>query len=141
MKTKITQAVIGGLVATLAMTLVMFIGPYMGLPKMNPAAMLSMMMGVHVIIGWSMHFMIGIIFALGYVFLLHPFLKKVKSKVVQGIIFGIAVFVFAQIMMAVHGALIGGMPPPEEGMLLMAAGSLIGHIIYGIVVVLIVKSE
>lgn len=46
MNNKILQAIKGGIIATLVMTMVMFVAPYMGLPKMNPAAMLSMMMGV-----------------------------------------------------------------------------------------------
>ena len=83
MKTKISQAVIGGIVATLAMTMVMFIAPYMGLPKMNAAAMLSMMMGVPVLIGWGLHFMIGIVFALAYVFLFVPILKKVRNRSIE----------------------------------------------------------
>jgi hypothetical protein len=74
MKTKITQALIGGIAATLVMTMVMFIGPMMGLPKMNPASMLSMMIGVPVFMGWVLHFMIGIIFALVYMYLFVPFL-------------------------------------------------------------------
>jgi hypothetical protein len=141
MKTKILQAVIGGFAATLVMTMVMFIGPFMGLPKMNPAAMLSMMMRVTIFIGWGMHFMIGIIFALAYLFLFAPLLKKVNSRVVKGIIFGSAVFVFAQIMMALLGALVVGISAPEGSILLMMTGSIIGHIIYGIVVVLIARDE
>jgi len=140
MKTKFTQALIGGIAATLVMTMVMFIGPFMGLPKMNPAAMLSMMMGVPVFMGWGLHFMTGIIFALVYVYLFVPLLKKVNSRVLKGIIFGFAVFVFAQIMIAVMSALFGGMASPEESMLLMLIGSVFGHLIYGIVVALFVQN-
>ncbi|MBG0780957.1 MAG: hypothetical protein H0S84_01675 [Bacteroidales bacterium] len=43
------------------MTLIMMVGPMMGMPKMNPATMLSMMMGFPLIVGWIMHFMIGLI--------------------------------------------------------------------------------
>jgi hypothetical protein len=46
MKSKLLQAVFGGIAATLVMTIVMVIAPYMGLLKMNPAAMLAIMMGV-----------------------------------------------------------------------------------------------
>ncbi len=140
MKTKISQAITGGIAATLVMTMVMFIGPFMGLPKMNPAAMLSMIMGFPLFIGWVMHFMVGIIFALAYVFLFVQLLKKVHSRIVKGIIFGIAVFIFAQIMMAVMSALLGGMSSPGGDMLLMMAGSLMGHAIYGITVALFVKN-
>ncbi|MEJ7674648.1 MAG: hypothetical protein WKF59_18600 [Chitinophagaceae bacterium] len=41
MKSKIAQSIIAGLVATAVMTGVGLMGPFMGLPKMNPAEMLS----------------------------------------------------------------------------------------------------
>jgi uncharacterized membrane protein YagU involved in acid resistance len=141
MKSKLLQAVLGGMAATLVMTIVMFIGPFMGLPKMNPAAMLSMMMGFPLFAGWIMHFMIGIIFALAYVFLFVPIVKKLNSRVMKGMIFGLAVFVFAQIMMAIMGAIFGEAPSPGGSMVLTIVGSIMGHIIYGIVVVLFVRNE
>jgi len=139
MKSKIQQSVIGGIIGTAVMTMVMFVAPMMGMPKMNPAAMLSSMMGFPIIIGWIMHFMIGVIFALGYVFLLKNMLKKINSKVLKGAIFGFAVFIFAQVMMQIMGALMGGMPMPQGSMVLMAMGSIIGHIVFGIVTVLFIK--
>lgn len=138
MKSKIQQSVIGGVIGTAAMTMIMFVGPMMGMPKMNPAEMLSGMMGVPVLIGWLLHFMIGVIFALGYVLLLNNLFRNINSKVLKGTIFGFTVFIFAQIMMAVMGAIMGGMPSPEGNMLLMAIGSIVGHIVYGIVAVLFV---
>lgn len=136
MKTKIQKSIIAGIVGTAVMTIVMFLAPMMGMPKMNPAAMLSAMMGVPILIGWIMHFMTGIIFALGYVFLLSNLVKKINSKVVKGAIFGIGVFIFAQVMMAIMEAVMGGMPAPQGNMLLMFIGSVMGHLVYGIVTVL-----
>jgi uncharacterized membrane protein YagU involved in acid resistance len=103
--------------------------------------MLSMMMGIPVFVGWIMHFMVGVIFALMYVFLLLPLLKNVKSKIAKGAIFGIAAFVLAQIAMMGMGAMLGNMPKPEGSMLLMMLGSIMGHVIFGIVVALFVKEE
>ncbi|MDA3907078.1 MAG: hypothetical protein PF484_13480 [Bacteroidales bacterium] len=139
MNTKVSKSVIGGLVATLVMTLFMFVGPMMGMPKMNPAEMLSIMMGVPVLVGWIMHFVIGVIFALLYIYLLKSHLTKVGSWVVKGIIFGLAVFVFAQIVRVIMGAIFGAMPSPEGNMVLMMIGSIVGHIVYGIIVVYFVK--
>ena len=136
MKTKIQKSVLGGLVGTAVMTLVIFLAPMMGMPKMNPAEMLSSMMGVPILIGWIMHFMTGIIFALGYVFLLSNLIKKINSKVLKGAIFGIVVFIFAQVMMTLMEAVMGGMPAPQGNMLLMFIGSVMGHLVYGIVTVL-----
>ena len=141
MSNKITQSLLGGIVATGVMTAVMMIAPMMGMPKMSPPALLSMMMGVPIGIGWLMHFMIGIIFALSYAFVFLNVLKKVNGNVLKGAIFGSAAFVFAQIAMAVMGAMFGGTPPMEGSMALVMIGSLMGHIIFGIVVALFVKKQ
>lgn len=141
MKTKISQAVIGGLVGTAAMTMVMFIAPMMGMPKMSPPAMLSTMMGVPLFAGWIGHFMIGVIFTLMYAFLLYPLLKKVSGRIFKGILFGLAAFIFAQIAMAMMGAMLGGMPAPEGNMVLVAMGSVIGHLVFGVVAALFVVEK
>jgi uncharacterized membrane protein YagU involved in acid resistance len=93
MKSKIAQSIIAGLVATAVMTGFVFLAPMMGLPKMNPAEMLSGMMGVSLMIGYLMHFMIGIIFAAVYVYLFNPKVH-ISSKLLKGVLFGFAVFVF-----------------------------------------------
>jgi hypothetical protein len=139
MTTKIKQSLIGGIVGTAIMTLFMFIGPMMGMPEMNPAEMLSMMTGFPILVGWLMHFMIGIIFAMAYAFFFINFVKKISSNVLRGTIFGLAVFIFAQIMMAIIGAMMGGMPPMEGSMMLMMIGSIIGHVVFGIGVAMFVK--
>ncbi len=46
MENKFGRAVLAGIIATAVMTGVGLMAPIMGLPKMNPAAMLSGMMGV-----------------------------------------------------------------------------------------------
>ena len=139
MKSQIQKSVLGGLLGTAAMTLIIFMAPMMGMPKMNPAEMLAGMMGVPIVMGWLMHFMTGIVFALAYVFIIKDLLKKINSKVAKGAIFGFAVFVFAQIMMRIMGAMMGGMPTPEGNMMLMAIGSIIGHLLYGVVTAIVVK--
>lgn len=139
MNNNILQAIKGGIIATLVMTMVMFVAPYMGLPKMNPAGMLSMMMGVPLFAGWTMHFMIGITFAFSYVILERLLLKKITNKIVKGVIFGVFAFIIAQIAMPIMGAMFGGMTAPKGNMALMMMGSVIGHIVFGIVVVFTVK--
>ncbi len=137
MKSKIAQTIIAGLVATAVMTGVGLMAPYMGLPKMNPAEMLSGMMGVSLIVGYLIHCMIGIIFAAAYVYLFNPKVH-IHSKLVKAILFGFAVFVFAQVMLFIIGKI---MPMPQDNMMLMMMGSLIGHLVYGIVVALIVPVQ
>jgi len=96
MERKIKQSIIGGIVATVIMSVFMFLVSFVGFPKMNPPAMLSGMMGVPLVVGWIMHFMIGIVFALAYAFLLFNLIKKSGGIIVRGIIFGVVVFIFAQ---------------------------------------------
>ena len=138
MKSKISQSIIAGMVATAVMTGFMFLAPMMGLPKMNPAEMLSGMMGVPVIAGYLIHFMIGVIFAAAYVYLFNPKVR-IQSKLVKGILFGFAVFIFAQLMLFIIGKMMP-MPMPQDNMMLMMLGSLIGHLVYGIVVALVVPA-
>jgi uncharacterized membrane protein YagU involved in acid resistance len=136
MKSKIAQSIIAGLVATAVMTGFIFLAPMMGLPKMNPAEMLSGMMGVPLMVGYLMHCMTGIIFAAEYVYLFNPKVS-ISSKILKGALFGFAVFVFAQVMMFIIGKIMP-MPMMEGSMMLMMIGSLIGHLVFGIVVALIV---
>lgn len=136
MKSKIAQTIISGMVATAVMTGVVLMAPYMGLPKMNPAEMLSGMMGVPIIAGYLMHFMIGIIFAAAFVYLFNPKVH-IENNLLKGGFFGLSVFLFAQMMMFVMGKLMP-MPVMEGNMMPMMIGSLIGHLVYGIVVALIV---
>ncbi len=134
MENQIKQSVFAGIAGTAVMTMVMFIAPFMGMPKMSPPDMLAGMMGLPLVMGWVMHFMIGIIFAAAYVYIFKKLLQNIQSKFLKGAIFGLAVFVFAQIMMAVMSA-----PSPEGSMIMLMMGSIIGHIIYGIVVALVAK--
>ncbi|MCY7408823.1 MAG: hypothetical protein LH473_00990 [Chitinophagales bacterium] len=140
MANKITQPIIGGIVATVAFSLETIIAPFMGLPKMSPPEMLSTMMGVSIALGWIMHFMVGIIFAFAYAFLFIKVVKKVSNNILKGAIFGLAVFIIAQIFIAIIGLLMP-MPPMEGSMMLVIIGSFIAHIIFGIVVALFVKEQ
>lgn len=131
MKNKWIVSIISGLVATSVMTMIGLMAPMMGLPKMNPAEMLSMMMGFPIMIGWAMHFMIGTVFSLGYTILWNKYSDKISNFFLRGVLFGFAVFVFAQMMMAINAIIIA--PPPMEGTLIAnLTGSLIGHIVYGV---------
>lgn len=126
------------MIATVIFTVVTMIAPVMGFPKMSPPAMLSMMMGLPIVVGWLMHFMIGIVFALAYSFIFINVLKKINNNLFKGIIYGLIAFMFAQIMMVVMGMMFP-MPPMEGSMMLMMIGSMIGHIVFGISVALLIK--
>ncbi|WP_339657589.1 DUF6789 family protein [Flavobacterium frigidarium] len=68
MSNKIQKSVLAGIIGTVVMTVVMMISQMMGMPKMSPPEMVSGMMGMPIFVGWMMHFVIGIVFALIYTF-------------------------------------------------------------------------
>jgi uncharacterized membrane protein YagU involved in acid resistance len=111
----------------------------MGMPKMNPPQMLATSMETSLVVGWIIHFMIGIVFALIYAYVISAWLTKISSTVLKGVVFGIIAFVIAQIGIQLMGAMLPNMPMPEGNMLILAMGSLIGHIVFGIVVSYFVK--
>ncbi|QDH78538.1 hypothetical protein FKX85_05630 [Echinicola soli] len=132
MSTEIQRTILAGIIGTAIMTVVMMLAPMMGIPKMSPPEMLSGMLGMPLIIGWIMHLMIGIVFAFGYTYLFF-FKHKIKDVWLRGAVFGIIVFVFAQIMLSVMG-MIFSMPKMEGSMMLIMIGNLIGHIVFGMAV-------
>ncbi len=132
MNTKIQKSILAGIIGTAVMTLVMMVAPMMGMPKMSPPTMLAGMLGMPIFVGWLMHFMTGIVFALIYTYLC-IFKWKISNVWLKGAVFGIIAFLFAQIMMAIMGKIMP-MPKMEGPMMLMAMGSLMGHIIFGMAV-------
>ena len=130
MESSISKSILGGIVGTIFMTIIMIVVPVMGIPKMSPPDMLAGMMNVPIIVGWIMHFMIGIIFALAYVYLFAPKVN-IDNLVVKGAVFGFALFIFAQIAMAIMGAIFS-MPAMEGSMILAIIGSIISHVVFGI---------
>ncbi len=141
MQNKLVRSILAGVLATAVMTVFMLLAPMMGFPKMNPADMMSGMLGVSPIVGWIMHFMIGIIFAAVYVYLFNPRVH-IHSRAGKGMVYGIVVFVFAQVMMFLMSKM---MPMPsnsmKDDMVLMMIGSLIGHLVFGLLVGLLVPLQ
>jgi uncharacterized membrane protein YagU involved in acid resistance len=131
MQSKISKAIVAGLTGTLAMTAFMFMGPLMGMPEMNIGEMLGGFMGIPTVIGWMAHFMIGATLALGYAFLFEAHLPG--SKLVRGMLYGLLPWLMSQVIvnpMMGAGIFASNTPSP----MLMVLGSLLGHLVYGIVV-------
>jgi len=124
MNINIRKAIMAGVIGTIVMTAVgLWIAPLMGMPPMNPAAMLAGAMGGSMVLGWMGHFMIGITLAVGY-----ALFGRVLPGAgwMRGAIFGIAPFLMAQmIVMPMMGM------PFFSGFGAMAVGSLVGHLVYG----------
>lgn len=132
MNTKIQKTILAGTIGTAIMTLVTMIAPMMGMPKMSPPQMLSSMLGVPVIVGWIMHFIIGIMFAFIYTFLCIT-KWKINNVYLKGVVFGVIAFIVAQIAMFLMGKMMT-MPTMEGSMMAMMIGSLMGHIVFGMAV-------
>jgi uncharacterized membrane protein YagU involved in acid resistance len=133
---KIRKGIVGGILGTTFMTFVIFGGPLVGLPKVSPPQMLSSMFGFPILDGWLMHFIIGIIFAMMYVFAIGRILKKIINAMLKGAIFGVFAFIFGQFMINILGALFTEAPPMTGSVLQIMMESLLGHITFGIVVAL-----
>lgn len=121
------RAIIAGVIGTGVMTAVgLWMAPIMGLPPMNPAVMLAGAMGGNLALGWAAHFMIGITLAAGYALVGS---KLPGPGIARGALFGIAPYLMAQTMvMPMMGM------PLFSGSVAMAMGSLIGHLVYGMVI-------
>lgn len=120
----VKRAVVGGLVGTLVMTVLVLAAPMMGLPPMNIGAMLGSVMGGSLVLGWMGHFIIGTVLALGYGAL---FANRLPGPgFVRGAVYGLLPWLMAQlVVMPMMGA---GL---FSGSFLAAAGSLMGHLVYG----------
>lgn len=139
-------AVVAGLVGTIVFTAVLMMAPKMGMPEMDIVGLLGSMFGKEIqILGWMMHLMMGVIFALVYAFLWS-----------RG--FGAPTWVFGLIFGAVHWLIVGmvmGMIPmmhasiksgtvkapglwmTNNGGIMAFMGGLVGHMIFGLVVALV----
>ena len=142
----IVAAIVAGLVGTAAMSLLMVMGPKMGLPKMAIWEMLGSMFDSHGnnTLGWMAHFMMGAVFALIYAALWSAGLGA--PTLIGGILFGAVHFV-------VVGLMLGGIPMMHAGIkagtvqapgvlmlnggIMGLMGGLVGHILYGLVVALV----
>ena len=130
-----TRAVAAGLIGTAAMTSLLLIEPSVGLPRIAIGQILSTALGLTpayltagAVMGWIIDFLVGALFALVYAAFLERRLPGVP--VVRGVIFGILVFILAQLvfMPLVGGGLF------SHGDLQMLLGSFLGHIVYGAIV-------
>jgi len=139
-------AIIAGLVGTMAISMVMAIGPRMGMPKMDIVDMLSTMFGKpNHTLGWMMHFMMGVIFALIYAFLWS--LGVGSATWLNGLVFGAVHWLVVGVVMGMiplmhAGIRSGAVKAPglwmtNNGGMMAFVGGLIGHLVFGLVVALI----
>jgi uncharacterized membrane protein YagU involved in acid resistance len=119
----------GGLIGTMVMTGMMYmVAPMMGL-DMDIAQMLGSMMGGSWAAGMAVHFLNGaVIFPLVYAYALYEWLPG--GPLVKGAAWGTVLWLLAQtVVMPMMG---GGFFSMAMGGMMAAMGSLIGHLVYGV---------
>lgn len=129
------NAVIAGFAGTVVMTLFTYMAPLMGF-SMDIPKMLSSMFGNILVIGWIMHFMIGIILAVSYGLI---FFNKLSfsNPILKGAVFSLLPWLMAQLIVMPMMTSMQGMGFAAglfSGSLLIAMASLMGHLLYGIVI-------
>ena len=129
MTQSLPKALLGGAAGTAAMTAMMYgVAPMMGL-HMDIAAMLGSMMGNNWTLGMVAHLMNGVvIFPMAYALVVAS--KLPGSPAMRGMLFGVGLWLVAQAMvMPMMG---GGLFSSAMGGMMAAGGSLMGHLIYGV---------
>lgn len=83
----ILAAITAGITGTIAMSMVLAMAPKMGMLKMDIVTLLGTMFGkANPDLGWLMHLMVGVIFALIYTY---PWSTRIGTEnLVDGLIFG-----------------------------------------------------
>ncbi|MCK0131714.1 hypothetical protein MWU59_09380 [Flavobacteriaceae bacterium F08102] len=140
MLNKIVSGIISGVIATAFMSLFMYVASSVGMPTSAPQELIEYVFGVTLISGWIFHFIIGIVLALLYIFIFRQMLTAVNSWFIKGIIFGFIAFLIAQIgFFGLEQAAYDMPNPSSDDTVLVVTGGLIGHLVFGIMVVLLLK--
>jgi uncharacterized membrane protein YagU involved in acid resistance len=137
-----SRTIIAGVTATIVMTLFTYMGQFMNL-KMDIPAMLGSIFGGNLLIGWIMHFMIGIILAFNYAIIFYSKIG-INPILLRGAIFGIIPWLMAQIIVMPMMSMVNGMAYSAglfSGSFMMAMASFVGHLIFGTVVGIIYRPE
>lgn len=127
------RILIGGLAATIVITVMMYFGASMmtGAP-MDIAGELARMIGAPWVLGMVIHFVLGtVVFSFAYTLVVSKFL--LGNGVIRGLIWGVILWLIAMLMMGPmmgKGVFMGAMPA--------AIASLVGHLAYGLTLGLIV---
>jgi uncharacterized membrane protein YagU involved in acid resistance len=143
----LVAAIVAGLAGTVAISLLMAMAPRMGMPPMAIWDMLGTMFSKdgNRILGWALHFMMGVIFAVIYAVLWSSGLGAVGPG--SGAVFGAVHWLAAGLAMGGVGMMHAGIRAGtvqapgawmlQAGGLMAFLGGLISHVVYGIVVALV----
>lgn len=141
-----TGVIIAGLAATAAITILMYAGPMMGMPKMDIGQMLGSMVhsqgGLALTMGLMVHFGMGIVFAIIYALVWQGL--DLAPSWWTGLVFGAVHFVVAtagmSMMPVIHKEvrlqrLSSPLAAGPKGIM----GMLVGHLVFGLVVALVYR--
>ncbi len=123
------KAILGGIIATVVMTFMMyFVAPMMLGRPMDVAAMLGSVLGGSWAMGMLMHLLNGsVVFPLIYAYLLYRVLSG--DPWVKGMKFALLLWFLSQAV--VTPMMGGGFFSAKAGGLMAVMASLIGHVVYG----------
>ena len=130
-KLNVGRGIAAGAVGTAAITMIMLGAPLLGMARMPIGDMLGSFLHIGSVAGWAMHVVIGLALALVYA---GWFATRLPGgPALSGAIYGIGVFLVAQVVVTpmMGGGVFSG------GNVSMIAGSLAGHLVYGVLVGLI----
>ena len=119
---KIFISIKSGIIATAIMSLLIFLAPYIGFPRIPIWEIIANILKMPIIFGWIIHFGLGIFFAFIYISFFKNWLPG--NWAIKGMLFGLLVFFAAQTA-SLFGTGANGF--------IAVLGSLIGHLVYGLV--------
>jgi hypothetical protein len=142
----ILNAIVAGIVATVVFSAVLLMAPKMGMPKMDIVSLLGSMFSArsNQALGWMMHLMMGIVFALLYAFLWSAgisgatWLGGLIFGAVQWLVVGMVMGMIPMLHVGIKSGVIKapGLWMTNTGGLMAFMGGLAGHMIFGTVLAL-----
>jgi len=130
---KLINGAIAGVIATIVLSLMMLIKGKMGvMPELDIISMLAGMMGGALLLGWVMHFMIGV----GYGVVFHLTYDKLptNSLIIKGVILGVVGWLVMMLMLmpmvgaGLFGMKMGVMAPMMTLVLHAIFGAVLGFV-------------
>lgn len=123
------KVVIAGLAGSAAMAVIMFLAPMMGVSKMDMGVMLGRMnpmVQMPYLMGWVLHFIVGIILTWIYAAFLLEKLPSDGWK--RGMVYSLIPWAALQIIMM---PMMMGKPMFSGGDMMALLGTLVAHLVYG----------
>lgn len=141
----VTGIIVAGLVATAVFTMILYIAPLMGMPKMDVPQIIGSMVlpqgGSAFAVGMAAHFMMGIIFVAIYALVWNVFDNNVTwwSGLIFGAVHAMVAAVGMNMMLSMHKEVKAGRlgNPMKTGGAKGMVGVLMAHLVFGLVVALV----